>query len=197
MYIPVWERLLSCPTAAKGVYRAYQQVSELSLTRASVDFRLIKPFSLLLPQSPKPNKWQIFKALFSIYHVTSWCDSRHDLCWYFYSRLAFLSFTVLQQNWDKQLNIDLSRRQLGNNHVTNTQTINSQQTLHGNQMEKKHPRFFQFPDVGNGKTIPEYLNIQYVLNTQVVIWSFTHISTKYFQSINGKHTSKRPLVCDN
>lgn len=81
--------------------------------------------------------------------------------------------------------------------MTNTQTINSQQTLHGNQMEKKHPRFFQFPDAGNGKTIPEYLNIQYVLNTQVVIWSFTHISTKYFQSINGKHTSKRPLVCDN
>lgn len=64
-------------------------------------------------------------------------------------------------------------------------------------MEKKHPRFFLFPDAGNGKTIPEYLNIQYVLNTQVVIWSFTHISTKYFQSINGKHTSKRPLVCDN
>lgn len=148
MYIPVWERLLSCPTAAKGVYRAYQQVSELSLTRASVDFRLIKPFSLLLPQSPRPNKWQIFKALFSIYHVTSRCDSRHDLCWYFYSRLAFLSFTVLQQNWDKQLNIDLSRRQLGNNHVTNTQNINSQQTLHRNQMGKKHPRFFQFPDVG-------------------------------------------------
>lgn len=188
----------SCPVQQQlKVYRAYQQVCELSLTRASVDFRLIKPFSLLLPQSPKPNKWQIFKALFSIYHVTSRCDSRHDLCWYFYSRLAFLSFTVLQQNWDKQLNIDLSRRQLGNNHVTNTQTINSQQTLHGNQMEKKHPRFFQFPDAGNGKTIPEYLNIQYVLNTQVVIWSFTHISTKYFQSINGKHTSKRPLVCDN
>lgn len=110
----------SCPVQQQlKVYRAYQQVCELSLTRASVDFRLIKPFSLLLPQSPKPNKWQIFKALFSIYHVTSRCDSRHDLCWYFYSRLAFLSFTVLQQNWDKQLNIDLSRRQLGNNHVTN------------------------------------------------------------------------------